>query len=86
MTPTTPQTTRRAGWQHFISRFPDTRLLWDAPAANGHLRAYALHGQIVIIHDYAGDNGWTAYIDPFTTLDVSQTLEAIAVHCAPGTS
>ncbi len=75
------------GWQLFIRRFPAARLLWSVETnpdvgsdVNGELRAYSLHGRVVLIHDYANDNGWTAYVDPFTTLDGDQTLAAIATH------
>lgn len=70
------------GWQHFIRRFPHSRLLWNTPnGIQGYLRAYSLYGRIVIIHEYANYNGWTAYVDPFTTLDTQQTFNAIARHC-----
>ena len=69
------------GWQHFIRRFPHVRLLWEAQNATGDLRAYALVGKVVIIHDYADGNGWTAYVDPFITLDIEETFSAIAQHC-----
>ena len=69
------------GWQRFIRRFPHARMLWEASNSSGQLTAYGLDGKVVIIHDYAGDNGWTAYVDPFVTLGVEETLNAIAQHC-----
>lgn len=72
-----------AGWQKFIRRFPNARHLWavEGNGVNGALNAYGIGGKVVIIHDYSGDNGWTAYMDPFTTLDIDETFDAIAVHC-----
>ena len=69
------------GWQRFVGCFPHARLLWDIETGNGTLRAYSLNGKVVLIHDYANDYGWTAYVDPFTTLDIDETLRAIGTHC-----
>jgi hypothetical protein len=81
------QTERKAGWQLFLRRFPHARLLWSVENnaragvdVGGALRAYSLNGRIVIIHDYVHDNGWTAYVDPFTTLGIDETFDAIAKH------
>ena len=71
------------GWQQFVERFPTARLLWHVmldEGIGGALRAYSLAGKVVIIHNYSNDNGWTAYVDMFTTLDVDGTFDAIASH------
>lgn len=72
-------------------RFPYARPLWsvenNARAGidiGGRLSAYSINGRVVIVHDYQGDHGWTAYIDPFTTLKVDETFDAIAMHVADG--
>ena len=76
------------GWQKFIKRFPTAHLLWSVENnarcgidISGSLRAYALAGKVVIIHDYSNGNGWTVYVDPFTTLDIDETFTGIAKHC-----
>ena len=70
------------GWQLFIGQFPTARLLWHTEVISSALHAYSLAGKVVIIHDHFDDNGWTAYVDPFTSLDVEQTFDAIARHAA----
>jgi hypothetical protein len=70
------------GWRTFVGCFPHARLLWNVEAGNGTLRAYGLNGKVVLIHDYANGDGWTAYVDPFTALGLDETLRAIGAHCS----
>jgi hypothetical protein len=75
-------TTQPAGWQLLIQRFPAARLLWVTEVLQvGELRAYSLGRAVVLVHDYADGHGWTAYVDPFTTLDTAATFAAIEEYC-----
>lgn len=73
--------TIKAGWQTLIEAFPHARCLWGPVRGGaGELRAYDVHGRVVIIHDYDDHDGWQAYGYVTERGEIDQTLSAIDAY------
>lgn len=68
----------KPGWKLLLEHFPEARLLWDAPAGNGHLRAYSIRASVVVVHDYSNGNGWQVYRPVTDDGEIDATLQAIS--------
>lgn len=73
---------REQGWQRLIDKFPEARLLWDAPACNGELRAYSINGCVFLVHDYqpspdGTSNGWNIYAPVTESGNIDVTLASV---------
>jgi hypothetical protein len=76
---------RHNGADTIIRAFESARSLWQAEIklidGKHAIELISINGTPILVHDYAGGNGWQAYAPVTDDGRIDATLDAIAARC-----